>query len=61
MAFAPFNAFTDGKVAWAKLPDVRDRLVIGDRCAGWCLTLIAKCRIAASKVGEEVVSLLPLQ
>lgn len=32
MAFAPFNAFTDGKVAWAKLPDVHDRLMVGDRC-----------------------------
>jgi hypothetical protein len=32
MIFAPFNAFTDGKVAWVKLPDVHDKLIIGDRC-----------------------------
>lgn len=29
--YAPFNAFTGGKVPWVKLPHVHDRLVIGER------------------------------
>lgn len=28
---AAFDAFTGGRVAWAKLPDVRERVFVGDR------------------------------